>query len=159
MSVPRSKPQFVAGSPRSSGGIQTGEVMYNRGGDHSFGQISGVGVATLIYSGPGRLNSVLTTQLGISGVATIFYDGTAATSGGPFATSGHKILCIIPPLLTALAGSGTLNPLGWPGVLQYPDMPFNSGLYVAPTLSGSHGFSCSFTPESSILDGGSIVGP
>lgn len=156
MSTPRRRPTFLAGSPRSSGDVQTGELNWTRGGGRVYTSFSGVIVDTLVYSGGGRLNTltVFDTYPLASGGGAYFYDGHVATSGGPFSTSGHQILGIIFPYTSGTSTIGT--PIGQPIPI---DMPFRSGLIAAPFGgSGGPGFTISYTPESNILDDGTIVG-
>lgn len=150
MSLQTRNPLAVKGATIQSGFLATGEVRINRGGEQVYTSFSGVGTATLIYSGGGRLNSVAVLGSINSGQLTYFFDGTAATSGAPFSTSGHKVVGYIPPVWREGA-SGVVNPASAPGLVTNWDMPFFSGLYAAPLASGSVGFTCSYTPETSGL--------
>jgi hypothetical protein len=154
MSAPINKPCFVAGTPRSSGDVQTGEVTVTRGGGRAACVWSGSlltnaaltggavqsGGHILLYSGAGRLNTVCQHQnvLTLSGVAVTFYDaGTITVSG--VSVSGQRFLGVV----NAPGGqSGQFT--GTAPVLF--DMPFSSGLCVAAP-SGTPGFSVSYTPE------------
>lgn len=158
MSSPIDNATVVIGSVRSSGEVQTGEVRTTRGGGRGFTRLSGIiGGDVLIYSGGGRLSSILVCNNLQSGQGIIFYDSAIATSGGPFAVSGHNVVGIIPPIWREGA-SGVINPWSTPGQPQQVDMPFKSGLCAAAVASGTPGFAISFTTESNILDGGPIIG-
>ena len=168
MSTPVRDPNFIGGTPRSSGDVQTGELPYTFGGGRCASIYSGnavlsgalvaaygaagTGYDVVLYSGPGRLKTIQ-PHVQISGVAIAFYDAAAVASGGPFAASGVKILGTIPANTWALPGGVFAT---GPAVYQF-DMPFQSGLAVA-LKSGQPGFTVSWTPECSILDNGSIVG-
>ena len=150
MSQPIKKPCFIDGTPRSSGDVQTGEIQHVRGGGRAFTNFSGTaaGNDVLIYSGAGRLNSILQHTQMQSGQTVYFYDSAIATSGGPFAASGHKIVGILPATWSQGApGSGAINQQT--GQPLNVDFPFQSGL-VAATRSGTPGFSVSYTVENSI---------
>lgn len=150
MSTPIRRPLFMAGTPRSSGDIQTGEVNMTRGGNRTYTATSGVAVDTLIYAGAGRLNTAF-AYTRISG-HVIFYDAGTAVSGGPFA--GNKVLGYIGDNMVGISGVAQrllATPIAF-------DMPFQSGLVAAPVGSGGPSFTLSFIPESSILDGGTIAG-
>lgn len=163
MSVPRTKPTFIAGTPRSSGDVQTGEIPITRGGGRTASFPSGLVTAdTMIYSGGGRLASVLITNQGAtSGSQLIFYDAAVSTSGGPYTTSGHKVVGVTPNGFQGLPASG-FNPLVLAGSVLVFDMPFQSGLAVGGlggvVRSGSPGFTVSYTPESNADQGGPSVG-
>lgn len=121
------------------------------GGYKTFANFSGTaaGNDVLIQSGAGRLNQILQHTQMTSGQTVYFYDAAIATSGGPFAASGHTIVGIIPPTWQAAtsAASGTLAyPTPWVGGVTQCDFPFRSGLCVA-TRSGTPGFSVSYTLE------------
>jgi hypothetical protein len=92
---------------------------------------------TMVQSGAGRLDA-LHPHMSQSGVATVIYDGAVATSGGPFAASGHKVLAVIPanfhtPFLNTFPA---IVPVG---------APFYSGLIIAQK-SGQIGVTLSYTP-------------
>ncbi len=163
VSVPRSKPTYIAGTPRSSGDVQTGEIPITRGGGRCASFPSGLVTAdAMIYSGAGRLASVLiTNQAATSGSQILFYDAAAATSGGPYATSGHKVIGATPGSFQGGVASG-FNPSVLAGSVLIFDMPFQSGLAVgglaSAVRSGSAGFTVSFTPESNSDQGGAFVG-
>lgn len=147
MSLPVVKPCVVTGTPRSSGDVQTGEIATTHGGGRTFMRLSGlIGGDALIQSGAGRLNSILVLNNLTSGQSVLFYDSATATSGGPFATSGHRVVGIIPPVWREGA-SGVINANSAPGISLFPEMPFQSGLCVAIVASGGPGFTVSYTVE------------
>lgn len=162
MAAPIRDPGFMAGTPRSSGDVQTGEVMVTRGGGRvvsASGMFSGNpdGIVSLYSGQAGRLNSVYLHQTpgniwSQSGIAVTFFDaGNVPLSGGPFPISGHKLIAV---LNAATGNSGQITTTGKFEV----DMPFQSGLW-ARAASGAPGFSVSITPECNILDGGGVTGP
>lgn len=175
MSAPIQKICFIGGSPRSSGDVQTGEVQFVRGGGRavsifSGALFSGTVITTppgsvpvnnagdiLLYSGGGRLNNLLQHVQMASGLAVTFYDAAVAVSGGPIPASGHKLIGIIPPTYPGGAAFSGILPVMYTGTPVNVDMPFQSGL-CAHMASGSPGFTASFTPESNILNNGSVVG-
>ena len=147
MATPIVRPCFVAGTPRASGDVQTGEIATTHGGGRTFARLSGIiGGDALIYSGAGRLNSILICNQITSGQAVLFYDSATATSGGPFTASGHKVVGLI-PYVWREGASGIINPNSAPGTTLFPEMPFQSGLVVAVTNSGCPGFTVAFTVE------------
>jgi hypothetical protein len=144
----------MGGACFNSGSIDTGQVLFTQGGQKLGAWIqSGLGVDTVIQSGPGRLDTILLTTYLQSGRGAIFYDSAVATSGGPFSASGHLIVGILPPAVNVGIGiiSGTTTGIvPWTGEPYRPQMPFFSGLVAAPwpaagTASGTHGFSVSYT--------------
>jgi len=163
MSVPIKEPTYLAGSPRASGDIQTGEIPFTRGGGRTSCVFSGSlltntaltaapgavqsGGQILLFSGAGRLNNVLVHQFLTSGQPVWFYDaGTITVSG--ISVSGQKIIHLIPnnfPAALAVASGNTQTVVNWNWTYQV-DMPFQSGLCVA-AASGAPGFTVSFTPE------------
>lgn len=156
MAIPVPTPCMVAGTPRSSGDVQTGEINTTQGGGRTFMRMSGIiGGDVLIYSGAGRLNNILVINNLQSGQSVLFYDSSVATSGGPFATSGHRVVGVIPPVWREGA-SGIINTLSAPGQSLFPEMPFQSGLVAACVASGCPGFTVSYTVETNqnFLSGG-----
>lgn len=157
MSVTSRSPLRMAGANIHSGSVDTGEFMHVRGGGQAatiysgaFGPaLTGVpggivsGGNVLIFSGGGRLNSVLVHQnvLALSGVAISFYDaGVIKLSGVSIAASGAKVLGVV----GAAGGvSGQFN-LAQNSITL--DSPFQSGLCVE-ALSGAPGFTTTWTPE------------
>ncbi len=147
MSVPVSRPCYIAGTQNSSGDVGTAELRFTQGGGRAFTQWSG-SVAdndVLIFSGAGRLNTLLQITQLVSGQAVVFYDSAIATSGGPFAASGHKIVGIIPSTFPGGAWSGNLI-VPWTGAPVIVGMPFQSGLCAA-TRSGTPGFTAGYSVE------------
>lgn len=146
MSIPVKNPTFLAGTPRSSGDVQTGELQHVRGGGRAVTFMSGLPLGdSMIFSGAGRLNSILQHTQMASGLAVVLYDGALATSGGPFGLSGHKVIGIVPPTWAGgVQGSGSTTV--FTGQPVNVDMPFQSGLLVN-LRSGQPGFTVSFTPE------------
>ncbi len=147
MSTPVSRPCYIGGTIQSSGDVSTAEVRFTYGGGRAYTQWSGSAADNdlLIFSGAGRLNSLLQITQLVSGQAVVFYDSAIATSGGPFAASGHKIVGIIPSTFPGGAWSGNLI-VPWTGTPVVVAMPFQSGLCVA-TRSGTPGFTASYTTE------------
>ncbi len=159
MSQPTAKPCFIAGTPRSSGDVATGEVTITRGGGRTACVWSGSlltnaalggapgavqsGGNILLFSGAGRLNSVLQHQgvLTLSGVAVTFYDAGTITASGT-SVSGQRFLAILN------APQGQSGQFTNPGIPTAIDMPFSSGLCVS-MCSGTPGISVSYTVENS----------
>ena len=164
MSLTGKSPTRTAQWCGHSGNMDTGQQMQTAGGGKCGAWTpSGLGVDTLIQSGPGRLDTVLLTTYFQSGRGVIFYDSAVATSGGPFSASGHIIVGLIPPAVNAGVGvvSGSFAGIaGWTGEPYRPGMPFFSGLCAAPwpagaTGSGTHGFSVSYTLQG-LQSGGTV---
>lgn len=163
MSVQTRSPLRITGATLNSGFPATGEQAFTRGGQVTAGLYSGNvvsglaasiaapgavlgGADVLLFSGAGRLNTIIMQQTG-GGTAVPIYDGSVPTSGGPFVLSGHKILGTIP------ASPGLLTPIsgGLPGPIPV-DAPFLSGLIVA-FRSGMLSCSITYTPETNQLIG------
>ena len=164
MSVPVRNPMWLAGATcRTSGDVQDAAIGVIRGGGRCAAILSG-GYApnlnsapgatlaggnsghVLLFSGAGRLNSILPHVQMVSGVYGYFYDaGTLSFGTG---LSGQKIIGVIPPTMNGgtLSGGGYGTYAPWNGEPIRPDMPFNSGLCVL-ALSGVPGFTVSWTPE------------
>lgn len=156
MSIQTRNPVRFLGGVQQSGAKATGESPWTQGGQETYTSFSGLGVATLIYSGAagmvgGRLNYVQITNAIQSGFAVHICDAAVATSGGPFSTSGHKILWTIPGMNPAGAGASgigyVVNPQAFQGAYAFPSMPFTNGLVAFPVASGGPSFTLSFTPE------------
>ncbi|MDE2095611.1 MAG: hypothetical protein KGL39_00010 [Patescibacteria group bacterium] len=118
-----------------------------------------------LQSGPGRLDSILPIPPCLGGAnvpvtfsgstsPVIFYDAAAATSGGPFFLSGHRIVGLLPsysfvnsvPTLQPLASGGVgmgQPPIGQSLILS---APFFSGLCVN-LASGQLGFTANYSVE------------
>ena len=161
MSLASRKPVRMAGAVLNSGNLDTGEVLWNRGGmrtasvysgsdDYTLsGQLmhvpGGVGSGAggfIIYSGGGRLNTYI-PHAAVSGlVPPVFYDSVGALASGPFLGGNPRRILYQAPAntieLTHFLGAGPV-----PVVL---DVPFQSGLCVF-YRSGAIGFTVTFTPE------------
>jgi hypothetical protein len=74
----------------------------------------------------------------------VFYDSAVAVSGGPLATSGHKVVGVLAPTrelaLTGISGAALRG-----GNVQQFGFVYTSGLCYS-TRSGQAGFSVSYTP-------------
>lgn len=144
----------MGGAVLSSGSVDTGQLTNTYGGGQSFTSFSGLGADVVIQSGPGRLDTIVPTNLINSGTAVVFYDSAVATSGGPFSTSGHKIVGFIPATQRVYSASGLgTQALPW-GPIQN-GAPFLSGLCAAPVGSGGPSFFVTFTPQT-IVSGSAI---
>jgi len=168
MSVSTRNPLRMAGAV-FSGNPATGEVSYTRGGQQNGTVWSGdlapalrglpAGSATSgnqirVWSGAGRLHTIMPHTYMTSGQAVLFYDAAlpARSGAGPVASliaeSGARVIGIIPlvnrGVLSVISGQ-TQTAVNWDNVINV-DMPFNSGLNIA-CPSGSPGFSFAFTPE------------
>lgn len=99
----------------------------------------------LLYSGGGRLNSVLVHQALAAAPAVYFYDSVSVTVSG-VSVSGQLLIGMVPvsPQVTA-SGQATLSIVSFAGEPIRPEMPFFSGLCVAYP-SGCPGITVSFTP-------------
>lgn len=164
-------PTRLAGANVSSGNLNTGEVPWTRGGARAVTVYSGAiamsgigsavasGGSVLFFSGAGRINTftalfpagVAIAGNGqgaiISGIPIVVYDaGITARSGlftdATLSESGARPLFVWQPPIV-LSGANFPTPGYTPTSI---DMPFTSGLCVM-ALSGSPGFSMSFTPE------------
>jgi hypothetical protein len=176
MSTPVKAPHVIAGTPRSSGDVQTGEIPFTRGGGRTATVYSGAiamgvtaapgalvsGGSILVFSGAGRLNSF--TALWPAGVALAGNGENACVSGQPIvaydaatlAGSGlhtdGKIATLGAKILFSWCppkqlASGVTNESFAQRYLPQPlDVPFQSGLCVL-AMSGSPGFTVTFTPE------------
>ncbi len=160
-------PERILGGNPVSGGVNTGEQQHVRGGSYKAVVLSGaltpivvggspgitvpvVAVAALsmnavLFSGAGRLNSILPHQQLTSGLPVYFYDAASSVSG--LNVSGQSITALIPPTWIGGAVSGyPSNGMPWNGEPIRPDMPFYSGLCVSAP-SGTPGFVVSWTPD------------
>jgi len=137
----------MAGANVHSGNLYDGAVAWNRGGLQTYSALSGVNSTTIIFSGGGRLNSILVTTNINSGAPVYFVDAVpVATSGMPLVNSGHKVVGVIPPVW-AVGGSGNLLTGSQPGAPQTVDIVFFSGLIACPAASGTAAFTVCYTPE------------
>lgn len=154
--LPTAKPQVTIGSTLLSGDVNTGQMMNTFGGAKYAMKLSGVvGPDVQIWVGGGRLDLVqlfppasAAAAPAASGLAIVFYDTAAAISGGPFTTSGHKVLASLSPVDPALFNQPIFNSglgCGGRGPLQL-GIPFTSGLAVF-TQSGQVGWGATFTPS------------
>jgi len=119
------------------------------------------GADVLLFSGAGRLDSITLNPPTASGLllAVVLYDSAVPTSGGPFASSGHKTVGYLPPIVSLVSGyspvSGNTGAAGLNdllvGVPRSVSLPFMSGLCVA-CKSGQPGFTVSWTPEANFQD-------
>ncbi len=150
--LPTARPTVLAGTNMTSGDPNTGQAMFTMGGAKTFSQQSGaLGVDYVIWKGGGRLDHVELHPTGGSlgsGILTIFYDTAVASSGGPIAASGHKIISKLHPGSQAYGSvgigqiqSGSLNLGGYFPIGRV----FTSGLVLA-SLSGMNGVTVSYTP-------------
>lgn len=169
MSIPTRSPLRMAGTGLSSGGVGCGEFVVAIGGDRAVTFYSGavapgltgapaavaVGSDVLIFSGAGRLKTILQHQVMQSGLAVLFYDAGAPVSGGPIYTSGHKVIGRIEPTWNAAATAATVPASGvgagfflnsFKSPLQVVDIPFQSGLCFN-SASGQPGFTATYVPE------------
>ena len=114
-----------------------------------------VGPDVLLYSGAGRLDTVLVHQNTASSgyrLPIVFYDASAPVSGGPVPTSGHRVIAFSPAFIStsggvygATSGSAVGYPITW-GMPVQIGAPFLSGLCFN-SRSGQPGVTVSWTPE------------
>ena len=94
-----SKPTILAGTTLESGVPNTGQTLWTAGGTRTASVLSGsAGGDANLWVGGGRLDKgQLHPWAGAvySGKPVIFYDAAVAVSGGPLATSGHKIVGVL----------------------------------------------------------------
>lgn len=159
MSIPTTRTCTVAGTPFSSGSVQTGELVVVNGGGRAAciysGSLSGIGIGgapgavvngndIFFYSGAGRLTSVQ-PHIGVqSGQPIIFYDTALAASGGPIPTSGHILIAKVPFTneqlsAQAVGGLSSVAPI-------FMNAVFQSGL-ACRIASGAPGFTIFFQVE------------
>ena len=162
MSLQTRKPLRMGGANFASGNPNTGELMFTRGGGQNACLWSGAlapslagcpagavtsGGNTMLFSGAGRLNSILPHALLTSGQPVFFYDSSIITVSG-ISVSGQKLIGFIPATyrapLTPISGQYAVT-IPWQDKIDC-DMPFTSGLCVSAP-SGAPGFTISFTPE------------
>lgn len=116
-----------------------------------------VGSDVLLFSGTGRLDTVLVhqhTAAFVSGLLpVVFYDAHAPVAGGPIYASGHKLLAYIPFIqnITTASFFGTSGvvpnyAITWGTPVQV-GAPFFSGLCCASIRSGQPGFTVTWTAE------------
>lgn len=145
--TPTLRPMIVGGTSVESGTPNTGQIQTTLGGSRTFTKLSGTaGGDANIVQGGGRLDAIYiipSADAGLSGLPLLFYDSAVAVSGGPLATSGHKVIAgfQIPPGVAPVL-SGTLNV----GGMMPVGMVFTSGL-CHQSASGQRGFTVSYTPS------------
>ena len=162
MSLSTRSPLRMAGANLSSGTPDTGEVHMTRGGKQTAVIWSGAlnpnltgaptgavasGNNAQLWSGGGRLHTVMPHQFLNSGQPVFFYDAGAITVSG-VSISGQKLIGIIPNSMRAplaVISGQVQSTVAWQDQIVL-DMPFTSGLCVS-AASGAPGFTCSFTPE------------
>lgn len=152
---PTNKPTVTVGSTVMSGTPNTGQILQTYGGTHTHTNFSGAaGGDTNIWVGAGRLDLAFfvdSAMIALSGKAVTFYDAAAAVSGGPLATSGHKVVGVLAPSdemsATGISGAALRG-----GQIRQFGVPFWSGLCVTGT-SGAAGFTACYTP---VLSGATI---
>lgn len=163
MSQPTKNPCYVAGTVTASGDTNTQEIKITRGGGRTacvwsgslltnaaltgaFGAVQSGG-QILLFSGAGRLNTVIPHAFLTSGQPVFFYDAGAPTVSG-VSVSGQRLIGIIPASFRAplaAASGNTQTTVTWQDQIRL-DMPFSSGLCAA-AASGAPGFTVSWTPE------------
>jgi len=176
MSFSTRSPMRMAGAQLYSGGPNTGEIAHIRGGALTATIFSGALLSgstqpifatpaaspsngsgqsdVVLFSGPGRLNSILAHTQMTSGLPVIFYDAQVVWSGGPIAASGHRVVGVLPPTF----GGGMINLSGGIAVTPFTgapinvDIPFVNGLAVR-VASGQPGWTVTFTPEVAAVGG------
>lgn len=161
MSVTSRNPLRMAGAS-FSGFPGTQEVAMTRGGQMTACVWSGAlapslagcpagsvtsGGHTQLWSGAGRLNTIMPHAYLNSGQAVTFYDAGAISVSG-ISVSGQRFVGIVPQSMRAplaVLSGNTQATVAWQDAIQI-DMPFSSGLCVS-AASGAPGFTVSFTPE------------
>lgn len=152
MSIQTTRPLRQAMFVQTSGELNTGQFRNTEGGQVVYTSFSGIGSnATLIAGSGGRLDTVQ-VMVANSGPGIIFYDAPVATSGGPFSTSGHRVLYVIPPVYPTALPSGqfmlyAVPPFSAPAKCG---SPFYSGLVAQALASGNIPFFVTLTPEAPI---------
>jgi hypothetical protein len=145
MSQSTPKPCLNAGTIILSGAPNTGQTLATLGGLRTHTVFSGaVGPDILITAGEGRLDAAFfhdSAIIALSGQPVIFYDSAVAVSGGPLATSGHKVVGVLAPKAdTGISGAALRG-----GDVKTYGFPFSSGLCYT-TRSGQAGWSVTYTP-------------
>ena len=104
--------------------------------------VTSVGSDVCLFSGPGRLISMVPHQnfLTLSGVALAVYDSAIPVSGGPIPASGHVPLAVYP------AAYGASGQLSTAGQLVEFFTPFANGLCFN-SRSGQPGVTFTWLPE------------
>lgn len=145
---PTKNPTVFTGTTIMSGAPNTGQMLMTQGGTHTHTNFSGAaGGDTNIWVGGGRLDAAFfvdSALIALSGQAVTFYDAAAAVSGGPLATSGHKVVGVLAPTdeasATGISGAALRG-----GAIRQFGVPFWSGLCVTGR-SGAAGFTAVYTP-------------
>jgi hypothetical protein len=121
------------------------QLFTSPGGQRTHTVFSGTaGGDANIYAGAGRLDVGFqfgAAVLALSGKSITFYDSAVAVSGGPLATSGHKVIGVLGSPSQAASGD-----MSTPGAVTQFGVRFTSGLCYAST-SGQVGFTASYSPE------------
>lgn len=165
MSLTSKNPLRVGGATIYSGGVATGEIPITQGGQVALtiwsgglapsligapGAVHTSGNQVRLWSGAGRLNTIIPHVQMTSGLQSWFYDAAlvARSGAGPVASliaeSGARLIGILPPTFGGGVWSGTaVSPMQ--STINF-GTPFFSGLNVA-CPSGSPGFTVTITPE------------
>jgi hypothetical protein len=143
--LPTTNPTVIAGTPLLSGTPNTGQLLYTQGGAKVYTKLSGVvGPDNLIHVGGGRLDAAFfhdSALIALSGQAVVFYDASAAVSGGPLTNPVVGVLAPGPQL----GGTGISGAALRGGIVSPFGFTYQSGL-CASTRSGQAGWSASYTP-------------
>lgn len=153
--LPTAKPTIMAGTVIISGDPNTGQILMTHGGTRVHTVFSGTaGGDANIVVGAGRLDAAFfhdSALIALSGQPVVFYDAAAAVSGGPLATSGHKVVGVLAPseefATTGISGAALRG-----GVIRQIGFSFSSGL-CHTGRSGGPGWSASYTLVNSGTNG------
>lgn len=165
MSVTSKSPLRVGGATIYSGGVATGEIPTTQGGQVALtiwsgglapsligapGAVHTSGNQVRLWSGAGRLNTIIPHVQMTSGQPGLFYDAALVARSGAgvaaslIAESGARLIGILPPTFNGGQYSGSpVVPLQ--STINF-GTPFFSGLNVA-CASGCPGFTVTITPE------------
>lgn len=155
MSLRTRSPMRTAMFTPTSGDLNTGQFRNTNGGQQIYTSFSGIAAGAVLIAGSGgRLDTILALTTN-SGPAILFYDAPVATSGGPFSTSGHRIVGILPALYPTALPSGqfmlyNVPPFSAPALCG---APFYSGLVAQALASGNIPFQVTYTSEQPVTDG------
>jgi hypothetical protein len=144
---PTKNPTVLIGSTVESGVPNTGQSPWTQGGTRVHTVFSGTaGGDANIWVGGGRLDAAIfhdSALQALSGQPVVFYDSAVAVSGGPLATSGHKVVGVLAPAgelaSTAISGAALRG-----GIVRQLGFTFSSGL-CHTGRSGGAGWSASYT--------------
>ena|SRR3990167_3040298 len=155
MSLRTRSPIRTAMFTPTSGDLNTGQFRYTEGGQQVYTSMSGIAAAPVLIAGSGGRLDTAQVIVANSGPGIIFYDAPVATSGGPFSTSGHRILYVIPPVYPTALPSGqfmlyAVPPFSAPAKIG---APFYSGLVAQALASGNIPFFVTYTSEQPVTDG------